>query len=99
MENNESTQLLESKLCHQAGFLPVPLRSVPPASLEKLEIYLNNGQTYSLYRNVGLRFEPEDYKRLLNSGVEFVYVSVRDHQAYREWGYSTQECDRNNQQH
>ncbi len=72
----------ESQLCCQAGFLPVPLRCVPAESLAGLEIYISTKEGFSLYSAIDLNFGISDSQRLLESGVEFVYVSVRDHQAY-----------------
>jgi len=69
-------------LCCQAGYLPVPLRSVPAEGLTGLEVYLAGNGEYSLYSAIGLEFGPGDSQRLLENGVEFVYVSVHDHQAY-----------------
>lgn len=70
------------QLCYQGGFLPVPLRNVPPGSLGEFDLYLRNGESYLLYNSIDLKFSNRDYHRLLASGVEFVYVAVRDHQAY-----------------
>lgn len=72
------------KLCCQAGFLPVPLNCVPYESLSELDLYLNNGTDYVLYRNIGIQFGLKDYQRLLESGIESVYVSVREHQQYHQ---------------
>lgn len=84
MSENQVASISSKKLCFQAGFLPVPLKHVPPASLAELEVYLYNSQihNYSLYRHPDLPFGKKDYLRLQDSGVDFVYVSVRDHQAY-----------------
>jgi len=70
------------QICCQAGYLPVPLRCIPAESLAGLKIYLYGRGGYSLYSAINLRFESRDSQRLLESGVEFVYVSVKDHQAY-----------------
>ncbi len=75
-ENNATT------ICCQAGYLPVPLRNVPAESLEQLEIYLVNRGEYLLYSSIETRFAKGDVDRLLNGGVEFVYVSTKDHQTY-----------------
>jgi len=72
----------QKQLCSRAGFLPVPLQTVPPESLTQLEIYIDNGENYSLYNASGLEFLPKDSERLLNYGIQFVYVSVRQHQEY-----------------
>ena len=69
-------------VCSQAGYLPVPLRCVPAESLAGLQIYLPGKGGYSLYSAIDMRFDSRDAERLLESGVEFVYVSVKDHQAY-----------------
>ncbi len=81
-ENISDNNSLDYKLCHQAGYLPVPLRSVPPEGLADLEVYLFNGRSYHLYRSTDIHFGQKDYQRLMGSGVEFVYVSVKDHQVY-----------------
>ncbi len=67
-----------------AGFLPVPLRCVPCGSLSDLEVYIYNPQTqvYSLYRHRKLPFGEKDYQRLLDSQIETVYVSIKDHDIY-----------------
>jgi HD-GYP domain-containing protein (c-di-GMP phosphodiesterase class II) len=72
----------ETNLCSRAGYLPVPLRCVPPESLAQLNIYLAKENDYCLYRSTGLHFSPKDTQRLLESNVEFVYVSTRDHEVY-----------------
>ena len=72
----------EELICSRAGFLPVPLRHIPPQSLADLQVYLANNGTYSLYRAVDIHFTSRDAQRLLAGGVDYVYVSVRDHQAY-----------------
>jgi len=82
MCENQNQVNLNRKICQQAGYLPVPLQSVPPESLAKLRLYINNGKEYSLYRRTGVKFGIKDYNRLIKTGVKFVYVSVRDHKAY-----------------
>jgi HD-GYP domain-containing protein (c-di-GMP phosphodiesterase class II) len=80
-QQQPESQFLKGPSC-QAGFLPVPLHSVPPESLADLSVYILRNQEYSLYRGVETRFGEKDCRRLLDSGVAFVYVSVRDHQTY-----------------
>lgn len=72
----------KGKICSQAGYLPIPLHCVPAESLAGLQIFLAGTGGYSLYSAIDMRFEQRDSKRLLDSGVEFVYVSVKDHQVY-----------------
>ncbi len=74
----------EKKTCVQAGYLPVPLESIPTESLAGLELYLSSSGKYSLYSTMGLEFDRDDKERLLNAGVVFVYVSVKDHRQYYE---------------
>ena len=85
MANSASTEDMtttEKKHCFQAGFLPVPLTSVPPESLEGLEVFIYTHPTYSLYKSCGLEFNSQDYHRLIEAGNEYVYISTRDHQKY-----------------
>lgn len=69
-------------ICCQAGYLPVPLRCVPEECLKDMDIYLANKDEYLLYSSTETPFSRHDLERLLESGVEFVYVSIRDHQTY-----------------
>ncbi len=66
----------------QAGFLPVPLASIPTECLTDLDIYLANSSEYYLYRGVGVRFEEDDRDRLLANDIKFAYVSTADHEKY-----------------
>lgn len=77
-----SEDMNKGKICSQAGYLPIPLHCVPADSLAGLQIFLAGKGGYSLYSAIDMRFEQRDSKRLLDSGVEFVYVSVKDHQVY-----------------
>jgi len=81
-EINNAEKSTEKQLCTQAGYLPVPLRAIPPDSLYQLNVYLAKENSYSLYRSNDLQFSDHDIQRLIESGVEFVYVSVQDHQTY-----------------
>ena len=86
MSDNESTpgatHPYERMLCQQAGFLPVPLSSASYEWLGDLSFYLLKNNTYTLYRRGDLEFTQEDLNKLIDSGVDLVYVSVRDHQLY-----------------
>ncbi len=81
-DNNLSDSIAKGKICSQAGYLPIPLSVVPPESLDQIGIYLAKGQSYSLYSSLEFNFSKKDVQRLIESGVEFVYVSVKDHHAY-----------------
>lgn len=82
IEEREIADMLLGYPCSQVGFLPIPLQCVPSDCLKELELYLYNGRTYSLYRNIGIKFSSRDYRRLVRSGVEFVYIPVHDHIHY-----------------
>ena len=81
-ENRVEKDINKQPLCCQAGYLPIPLRCVPAEGLAGLEVYLANNGEYSVYSPIELEFGSQDFQRLLENGVEFVYVSVHDHQAY-----------------
>jgi putative nucleotidyltransferase with HDIG domain len=80
--NSVVEDINKRQICCQAGYLPVPLHCIPAESLAGLKIYLHGKGGYSLYSAINLRFGSKDSQRLLESGVGFVYVSVKDHQAY-----------------
>ena len=84
VNNTSSIDEADSKrqLCCQAGYLPVPLMCIPADSLVGLDIYLANKDGYSLYSAIKLKFGEDDAKRLLDGNIEFVYISVHDHQRY-----------------
>ncbi len=80
IEKGEQTH--NKKSCVQEGFLPVPLASVPPDSLNGLEVYISTSPSYSLYKSSDLKFCAKDYERLINAGTEYVYIATKDHQKY-----------------
>ena len=82
VEDQELTDMLLGYPCNQAGFLPIPLQCVPSECLRELELHIFNGRSYSLYRKMGIKFGPRDYRRLVRSGVEFIYIPVKDHILY-----------------
>jgi len=81
-DNKLSDNIIKGEICSQKGYLPVPLGVVPPESLAQIDIYLAKGQSYSLYSSLEFNFTKKDVQRLIGSGVEFVYVSVKDSCAY-----------------
>ncbi len=78
----DNLQLTENKSCIQEGYLPVPLKSVPPQSLKGLEVYIFASPSYSLYKSIGLKFEIKDHERLIEAGTDYVYIAVKDHNNY-----------------
>lgn len=82
IEEQELADMLLGYPCNQAGYLPIPLQSVPSDCLKELDLFLYNGRAYSLYRNIGIQFSSRDYRRLVRSGVEFIYIPVKDHRLY-----------------
>jgi|GEM_PF-460541 len=63
---------------------PVSIDSLDPAIL-KMDLYLKTGgpNSYVLYRSVGVPFTADDQRRLLNQGLDFLYVPFSQHAAYR----------------
>ena len=80
--NKINKTILEKQLCIRAGYLPIPLKHVTPASLAGIDIFLLKNNEYVLYSVVDLQFGPQDAERLRENGIEFVYVSVQEHQRY-----------------
>ncbi len=78
----EKNQLTDRKCCVQEGFLPVPIRSVPPESLMGMEVFIYTAPTYNLYKSSGLEFGLKDYNRLLEAGTQYVYIQTKNHQKY-----------------
>ncbi len=66
-------------------FFPVALDSLDDSTLE-MDLYLQpkEGAGPVLYRSTGVRFTPEDRKRLVRQRVKYVYVPVRQHAIYRK---------------
>lgn len=65
------------------GFFPAPLASLDESTLE-MDIYLAIGGATQpmLYRRSGLPFEAEDRDRLIEQGIEYVYIPVAQHEAF-----------------
>lgn len=65
------------------GFFPAPLASLDESTLE-MDIYLiiGNAVQPTLYRRSGLPFKSEDRERLIEQGIEFVYIPVAQHEAF-----------------
>ncbi|MBI9016767.1 MAG: HD domain-containing protein [Phycisphaerae bacterium] len=84
MENNTVQNINKRQACYQVGYIPVPLLCVPPKLLVDFELYIATSNGYSLYREAKLGFTKDDYKRLLDSGVAYVYISVKQHQKFNE---------------
>ena len=82
MGQNTVTEPVAAGLACRSGYLPVPLRCVPPESLAQLTVHLTKGEEFPLYRALGTQFAPCDRDRLLENGVEFVYIPTRDHRDY-----------------
>lgn len=76
------TKALIDEVSSREGYLPVPLRIVPPEMLAELEVHLIRDDQAALYRGQDTRFTAQDRDRLLANGVDFVYISTRDHDRY-----------------
>ncbi len=77
----------------RSGYLPVPLRCVPPQALRQLAVYIQGepgagggpGEgTYTLYRSPTIPFTADDRERLLHSGRRFVFIAFADQTRYRQ---------------
>lgn len=70
----------------RAGFLPLPLKRVPIGALEGIETYLRcreGVEAFTLYSTASQALKEEDRSRLLESGVEFLYIRMADHDRFR----------------
>ena len=77
----------------RSGYLPVPLRCVPPQALRQLAVYIQSEPgagsgsgdgTYTLYRSPTIPFTADDRERLLQSGRRFVFIAFADQMLYRQ---------------
>jgi len=77
----------------RAGYIPIPLARVSAIILEGLPLYLRGtptqaeGQTegaFALYRSTDVPFTAEDRARLLETGVQFVYIRMADQAQFRK---------------
>ncbi len=69
-------------LGYQTDYLPIPLKHIPVESLAKMKLHLNVDNNYALYANIDGGFKHADQKRLIETGVEYVYVPLEDRQVY-----------------
>ncbi|MFI4853404.1 MAG: HD domain-containing phosphohydrolase [Phycisphaerales bacterium JB065] len=65
-------------------YFPAPLASLDSAELS-LDLYIRPSADSepTLYRNAGLPFKEEDRNRLLEQGVQFLYIKVGQHAKYQ----------------
>ncbi len=80
-EKTSDNQVVAEKLepeDQELNFIPLPLRHVSALVMEKIKIYLLTGNKYNLYKNTGLGFNWTDRDRLLETGIEFVYILDKD---------------------
>lgn len=71
----------------RAGFLPVKLARTPLAALEGISIYLRSPESesgYRLYKHGCYKFSDTARQRLLNNGVEFIYIQMSDQSRLRK---------------
>lgn len=64
---------------------PAPLASLDASELG-LDLYIRSSPTAppALYRSAGLAFDDEDRTRLIEQGIEFLYISVEHHAEYQK---------------
>jgi len=68
-----------------ASYFPVATESID-ASILEMDLYLKPADrgAYVLYRSTGVAFSAEDRIRLRDLGVNFLYVPIKQHGAYRK---------------
>ena len=64
------------------NYLPIPLKHVAAKQLATVPIYIQADNEYCLYSSDGLGFSNDDKKRLLDSNVRYVFISMKDHDKY-----------------
>lgn len=67
------------------AYFPAPLGSLDASELG-LDLYIRTSPSAppALYRSAGLMFKEEDRARLLEQGVEYLYISVEQHAQYQK---------------
>jgi HD-GYP domain-containing protein (c-di-GMP phosphodiesterase class II) len=72
-----------TQLTEQGSFFPVHIDSLEIDALE-MDLYIRYQQGEpTLYRAQGVDFTTEDWSRLLDQGIEFLYVPMSQHAEYR----------------
>lgn len=66
------------------AYFPAPLASLDESELA-MDLYIRTAPAVppALYRSAGLMFKEEDRARLLEQGVEYLYISVEQHSQYQ----------------
>lgn len=59
-------------------YVPIALESIEPLIFPDVALYIKSGSNYVLYKSHGRDFSCHDNDRLVNNGVEFIYVSKED---------------------
>ncbi len=79
-----SAQSLVQHEQHQSRLFPVAIDSLDAQTLS-LDLYLKANEQADpvLYRAIGVDFSPADRQRLISQGVEFLYIPISQHAAYR----------------
>lgn len=87
---NASPHVKPTQSAAHAGYVPLPLRSVPADALKGIAVYLRPEDTkgqpkdreFTLYRGADVDFTEEDRTRLRGS-VRSIYIRMTDHQQFR----------------
>ena len=85
-----SPHVMPAQTATQAGYVPLPLRSVPADALKGIAVYLRPensrgepiNQEFTLYRSTDVDFTEEDRTRLRGS-VRSIFIRAADHQKFR----------------
>ena len=74
----------------QAGYLPIPLKHVPPIALRNIPVYLRRSASgsagplqFMLYRAGDVVFTQADIQRLMEHGAKFIYIRMVDQRRFR----------------
>src|SRR4051812_25903891 len=86
-----SGSTLKADACTRAGFLPISLTCVPLEALINIDVFLrlitndSSGQRhqFSLYSGARNQFRELHRQRLMEAGVQFVYIPIAAHQTFR----------------
>lgn len=76
--------IVGNKAASTRSFFPAPLQSLDACQLA-MDLYIRTTkeEAPALYKSAGLVFSEEDRDRLVEQGVEFIYISIEQHSAYR----------------
>ena len=74
-------------------YIPVSLATFDPSEAANFPLFIrdNPDTPIHLYRDANYPFEPEDLQRLIDRGVQHLYINLGDHERYQQ--YLRKNCD------